>query len=244
MICTGKISSRLFNSALVLLVCLSAQAMPDSVSRATWVVNPRVHTSGYFPFTGALLNRNLVADVNVFFEKKSLGFSVLQSVDLQDRKSYVNYLQPGVFATWHISPHVRLRGFFGYVFSQTTGFCDPESDYYAAGQVNWIIANGLRIENTLLYYDYTLNQKLANRLLVEWALKKVKLSGYVWQRTVIDEGFNSTSGAIAVTVPFEINKKVSVELTATYMGYFTETKPEWALRDGAFITLAVPLSLQ
>lgn len=233
--------------ALVLLLCLAALdcAGSDSTSRATWQLIPRLHTSGYFPFTGALLNRNAIADVNLFFEKKAVGFFIFQSVDLEDRKSYANYLQPGVFGTLHLNPNLRLRGFFGFIFSQTNGFCDSESDYYAAIQANWIITPGIRVENTLLFYDYSINKKLANRLLIEWTLKKFRVSGYLWQRTVLDEKFNSTSGAVALTFPIiRISRKVNLELTSTYMGYLTEAKPDFALRDGFFFTLAMPVSLR
>jgi len=216
----------------------------DSTARASWQINPRLHSAGYFPFTGAMLNHNAVADVNIFFEKKTIGFFIFQSVDLQDRKSYASYLQPGVFATLHLTPNVRLRGFFGYIFSQTNGFSDSESDYYAAVQANWIIVPGLRVENTLLFYDYSISKKLANRLLVEWSGKRFRLSGYVWQRTVLDENLGSTSGAIALTFPIiKISPKTQLELTSTYMGYLTESKPDFALRDGFFFTLAVPISL-
>lgn len=64
---------------------------------------------------------------------------------------------------------------------------------------------------------------------------------YVWQRTVLDDPFNSTSAALAVTFPIiRLSKKVSVEFTSSYMGYLSKTKPDFALQKGAFFTLAVP----
>lgn len=215
----------------------------DSLKKSTLIINPRLHTSGYFPFTGALLNRNPVFDVNIFFEKGAFGFFVFQSFDLADRHSYVNYLQPGVFGTLRFTPNLRIRAFFGYVFSQTQGFRDPDSDYYASLQLNWVLWKEFRIENTLLYYDYTVNSdKLANRLLMEWAPGKVRISGYVWQRTVLEEGAGATSGALAITFPIvKVSKRTSLELTTTYMGYLTDHKPDFALQDGLFFTLAVPV---
>lgn len=234
---------------LLLLTCLAhgsscAKDKPDSVVAATIVLNPRMHSSGYFPFTGALLNRNPVFDVNLFYEKKGFGFFLFQSFDLADRHSYVNYLQPGVFATLRFNTQVRVRAFFGYIFSQTQSFRDPDSDYYAALQLNWQLLPGFRIENTLLYYDYTTNKKVANRILLEWAPGKVRISGYLWSRSVLEDGTTAVSGALAVTFPvIRLSRRTSVELTTTYMGYLTESKPDFALGDGAFVTVAVPMNL-
>ncbi len=235
-----------FGLALSLMLLSGFQAIAqqdqDTTPKTNWTINPRLHTSGYFPFTGALLNRNWVADVNVFMEKKAWGFFLFQSVDLEDRHSYVNYMQPGIFATLRPSQNLRLRAFFGYILSQTNSFCDPESDYYTAVQVNWNVTPSLRIENTLLFYDYSLSKKLANRFLVEWASGAFRISGYLWQRTVLDENSNSTSGSLAVTYAFRLSEKASVELTGSFIGYLTQSIPDFALRKGAFLTVAVPLT--
>jgi hypothetical protein len=221
-----------------------AQDKPDSVAGPTILLNPRIHSSGYFPFTGAILNRNPVFDVNLFYEKKAFGFFVFQSFDLADRHSYVNYLQPGVFATLRFHSQVRVRAFFGYIFSQAQSFRDPDSDYYAALQLNWQLLPNFRLENTLLYYDYTTNKKVANRLLLEWAPWRIRISGFLWHRNVIEEGTSSVSGAVAVTFPIiRLSSRANVEVTATYMGYLTESKPDYALNDGAFVTVAVPMKL-
>ena len=226
---------------VIILVDVKAQGNRDS-TRSNWAIIPRMHSAGYFPFTGALLNHNPVADVNVFFERKSWGFFVFQSVDLKDGQSYANYLQPGLFATKMLRPNMRLRAFVGYVFGQTTGFCDDDSDYYVAGQLNWTMPGNFRVENTLLFYDLTIGKKLANRFLVEWSPGKFRAGLYVWQRTELEKQFNSTSAALTVTFPIiKVTQKFSIEFSSSYMGYLSESKPSYALQRGAFFTLAVPL---
>jgi hypothetical protein len=216
----------------------------DSTARPVFTINPRLHSSGYFPFTGALLNNNPVADVNIFYERKAFGFFVFQSVDLADRHSYANYLQPGVFASWKIQPNLRIRAFFGYIFSQTQGFHDPESDFYSALGVNWVLSPHFRVENTLLFYDFSANKKLADRVLLEYSAGKFRASLYVWQRTVVDQESSSTSAAFAITFPIiKLSKTANIELTTSYMGYLSENKPDFAQQRGAFVTLAVPLNL-
>src|SRR5688572_25594693 len=96
---------------ILLLFNRGAIAHPKDSVKSTFVITPRLHSAGYFPYTGALLNTNPVFDLNVFFASKRLGFFLFQSVDLADRHSYVNYLQPGVFATFMLRPNLRLRTF-------------------------------------------------------------------------------------------------------------------------------------
>jgi hypothetical protein len=228
---------------LVLLpwVAVRADKSSDSTSRSTVNITPRLHSAGYFPFTGALLNHHPVADVNISYENKMFGAFLFQSVDMVDAHSYANYMQPGVFASLKVHRNLRVRTFFGYVFSQTQGFRDSDSDYYTGAQVNWGLSKNFRAENTLLYYDFSHSKKVANRLLLEWSSGKFRVSLYVWQRTVLDEPFNSTSAALALAFPIiKLSKKVSLEFTSSYMGYLCRTKPDFALQKGVFFTLALP----
>jgi len=234
----------LLTALVILLLHRSAVASPKDSTKSTLAITPRLHTAGYFPYTGALLNHNPVADVNVFFERKNLGFFVFQSFDLADRHTYVNYLQPGVFATFRFQPGMRLRTFAGYIFSQTEQFRDPDSDFFFAGSFNWEITKHFRIENTLLYYDFTIREKMANRLLLSWASRWVKADFYLWNRWVMEERQQAVSASLALSGPsLKLGEKASVQVTAAYMRYLTDFKPVYALRDGLIFTLAVPVNI-
>jgi hypothetical protein len=248
MISIGKrtllILAGLLTALVILLLHGSATANPKDSTKSTFVITPRLHSAGYFPYTGALLNQNPVLDVNVFFERKNLGFFVFQSFDLVDRRSYVNYLQPGVFATFRFHPGMRLRAFAGYIFAQTEHFRDPDSDFFLAANFNWDITKRFRIENTLLYYDFTIREKMANRLLLSWASRFLRADFYLWNRWVLEESQQAISASLALSGPsLKLGKKASVQLTAAYMRYLTEYKPVYALRDGLIFTLTVPVNV-
>ncbi len=232
---------------LVSMICFgSTVAAQDSTKISTTLqVLPRMHSAGYFPFTGALLNHSPVFDVNVFYERKSLGFFVFQSIDLKDRHSYANYFQPGIFATWKLDSTFKIRGFFGYIFSQTQGFRDPnDSDYYAATTLYWDPTPHLSVQNTVLFYDYNINRKLANRLLISASYPKFKVDVFLWNRAVLAEKKQAISASLALTVPIKITDKVSLQLTAAYMRYLTSYKPSFALDDGFIFTLGVPINVR
>lgn len=226
----------------------------DTVKRNTTLqIFPRLHSAGYFPFTGALLNHSPVVDVNIFYERNANaritpGFFIFQSFDIKERHSYANYFQPGLFATLRLHPTFRVRGFFGYIFSQTQGFRDPgDSDYYAATTLYWDPAKHLSIQNTVLFYDYNINRKLANRLLVSCSYEKFKAEFFLWNRLVMAEKKQAISASVALTFPIikvGENKKSAIQLTSAYMWYLTSYRPGFALDKGFIFTLGVPINVK
>lgn len=228
------------------LITIVGYAQDSTKTKSTLQILPRLHSGGYFPFTGALLNHNPVVDVNIFYEKKALGFFIFQSLDLKDRHSYANYFQPGVFATLKLHPTFKVRGFFGYIFSQTQGFRDKnDSDYYAATSLYWDPAEHLSIQNTLLFFDYNIQRKLANRLLISCSYPRFKVDFFLWDRIVLEQKVHAVSASLAITFPIiKVGEKTKIQITSAYMRYLTSYKPSFALDDGFLFTLAVPIDVR
>ena len=76
---------------------MAQQLKADTIPEVTFVITPRINSTGHFPFTGSYINKNVNADINIFFERKTLGFFLFKSHDLEEKNSIVNYLQPGIF---------------------------------------------------------------------------------------------------------------------------------------------------
>jgi hypothetical protein len=212
--------------------------------KSTFIITPRFNSTGHFPFTGSLINHNINADINIFFERKALGFFLFKSHDLQESHSIVNYFQPGVFATAQLNPSLKARVFFGYLFSQANSFRDGDSDYYTALSLYLNLAKGLRIENTSLFYDLNQQIKLADRLLLSWQTKKVKVDLYVWERVVLGEQNHATSAMLAITFPtIKVSESVTIVFSSSYQRYLTNNRPSFALKDGFLFSLSMPFSL-
>jgi hypothetical protein len=208
---------------LVALIGFQSQAQNDSLERDL-VITPRVNSAGHFPFTGALLNRHVNFDVNIFYERRKVGFFLFQSVDPINRRSYVNYFQPGVFKRFDFTPNFRIRVFYGYIFSQTIGFRDKDSDHYAATTGYWNFGKW-GIENTALFFDLTLSAKLANRLFINYTWEKFRFDAYVWHRWAFANGFHSTSAAVAINFPkINLGKKTAITTGVNFQGAFVKTK--------------------
>lgn len=206
---------------------------------------PRFNSSGHFPYTGALINRNVNFDINVYYENRGYGFFVFKSWDLEDSHSFVNYLQPGIFKKVKFSPSFQLGLFFGYLFSQTSEFRDEDSDYYTAAVAYWTLTETLKLENTSLFFDLTQSSKLANRLLLTWTIGRFRIDFYTWHRWVFNAGQHATSASLAVNFPrIRISEVMSIQSTASYQGYLTAAKPDFAMRDGFLLSIGFPMEIR
>lgn len=224
---------------------IAQQHKRDTVPEVTFVITPRLNSTGHFPFTGSYINRNLNADINIFFERKTLGFFLFKSQDLEDKHSIVNYLQPGIFKKVELSSSFKLRFFVGYLFSQTQGFRDPDSDYYSAVVAYWSLDNNIRLEHTALFFDMTNNEKLANRFVFSYTLNGFKFDVFVWNRLVLGDISSSTSASLSVNFPLiKLSDKVSIQSTVSYQGYLSRAKPEYAMRRGALFSVSFPISMR
>lgn len=243
----SKVAWIIFLVSLVSSAWSQDQTQPESTPKAakpTFLISPRFNSAGHFPFSGALINNHPNFDINVFYEKKGNGFFVFKSQDLKDSHSIVNYLQPGISKKFKLRTNLRLGIFFGYVFSQTEGFKDKDSDYFTAAVIYWTITDRLKLENTALFFDLSQSVKLANRTLLSYTLKEFKFDIYVWERIVFEADAYATSASFAINFPkIRLSDALHIQNTISYQGYLTPAKPEWALRRGLLISVAFPISI-
>jgi hypothetical protein len=240
--------SKLLLSCIILLATVSTPSLSQDQSvgnpKTNFSITPRFNSAGHFPFSGALLNKNLNFDTNIYFEYKKNGFFIFKSIDLQDKRSFINYLQPGVFRKFQLSPKLKLGTFFGYVFNQTREWRDPDSDYFTAAVLYWTIHDRLKFESTSLFFDLSQSVKLANRFLVNYKVKKFQFDAYVWHRVVFDSNTHAISASLAVNFPIiRLTDKIAIQNTVSYQGYLTSSKPDFAMRKGLLISVAFPITI-
>lgn len=225
----------------------------DSLKRAKkktkgdFIITTRLHSTSHFPFTGSFINRHLNFDVNVYYEKNRTGFFLFKAQDLEDKHGFVNYFQPGVFRRFPVGKKVVLSFFGGYLFNQTAGFSDKDSDVWGAFNASWSINEHFKIENTALFFNLTkpeLNTQWANRTVFSAMYSDFKFDLYLWHNIVFESNFQFTSGALAVTFPkIHISEKIKIQNSFMYQSYLSENKPSWSMRNGFLFTIAVPIQL-
>lgn len=223
---------------------LSQSQSEGDLPKPNFSIMPRFNSAGHFPFSGALLNKNLNFDTNIYFEYKKNGFFIFKSIDLEDKHSFVNYLQPGIFRKFQLHSKFKLGTFFGYVFNQTYEFRDKDSDYFTAAVAYWTINDHLKLENTSLFFDLSQSVKLANRFLLNYKVKKFQFDVYLWHRIVFDSNSHATSASLAINFPrIKLTDTIAIQNTVSYQGYLTQSKPDFAMRKGLLISVAFPITV-
>lgn len=240
------------HSIVILLTLYAGMTLAGTSSDSTrpakiFTITPRFNSAGHFPFSGALINHNINFDVNVYYQRGMTGFFLFKSWDLRDTHSIVNYFQPGIFQKFNVGKKLNLGFFTGYIFSQTNGFSDSDSDFFLANVTTWTPSEKIRIENTALFFNLTkpeLSTTLANRFLLNYFLDKWKFDVYVWERVEFRNNFFATSASFAVNFPkIRLSDSVFILNTLSYQGYITEAKPDWAMRDGFLYSLSFPITV-
>ncbi|HEY5822760.1 MAG TPA: hypothetical protein VIT44_00250 [Cyclobacteriaceae bacterium] len=228
---------------IILATHLQGQSKKDTTQLSSVIIVPRLNSAGYFPFTGALLNHNTNFDVNFVYEHQAFGLLLFKSVDLQEKKSPINYLQTALFKHFPVGKTTSLRVFFGYVFSQTQAFRDEkDSDYFGAVTFYWDINSRLRLENIILYNDITIQQKIVNRLLLMYTLNDFRFDFSIHERIVFETAHWSTSAVWTVNFPkLKLTKHLAAQTTVAYQNYLTHNRPGFALKNGFLFSLSFPL---
>lgn len=213
--------------------------------RGDFVITTRLHSMSHFPFTGSFLNRHLNVDINVFYERNRMGAFLFKAQDLEDRHGIVNYLQPGVFKRFPVGKKLTFTLFGGYLFTQTAGFSDKDSDVWGAFHTTWLINDHFKVENTALFFNITkpeLSAQLANRTVFSALVKDFKFDFYLWHNIVFETNFQFTSAAVAVNFPkIHLSEKIKIQNSFMYQSYLSENKPSWAMRNGFLFSIAVPI---
>jgi hypothetical protein len=66
----------------------------------------------------------------------------------------------------------------------------------------------------------------------------------LWQRIVFETHQYATSASLAVTIPkIKLTNAMHIQNTISYQTYLTEAKPDWAMRQGLLVSVAIPIAL-
>jgi hypothetical protein len=215
--------------------------------KGDFIVTTRLHSVSHFPFSGSYINRHLNVDLNLFYERNRIGAFLFKAQDLEDKHGIVNYFQPGIFKRFPAGKNLTFTVFGGYLFNQTAGFSDKDSDVWTALGTTWNISNHFKIENTALFFNVTkteLNSQWANRTVISAIYRDFKFDLYIWHNIVFKTNFQFTSAALALNFPkIHLSDKIKIQNSFSYQSYLSENKPSWAMRHGFLFSIAVPIQI-
>lgn len=211
------------------------------------VITPKLHSAGYFPYSGACFNYHPNIELNVTARYREVGAFVTKYFDFVDSRSSVNYTTVGLFGSVHINPRLKVTPYAGYFFAQKHSFMDKASDMWACLMIRLTISERFWIENTSLVTNlmhHTATAGLVNRINAAVMIGKFRLDSYTFYTHSMHTSLHGVSASFAVTSPeWTLSHTVSLKVQASFLQQITDEWPEGAHERGFFMSLIVPIDI-
>ena len=208
-------------------------------------ITPKLHSAGYFQYSGALFNYHPNIELNVTVDYKRLGAFITKYHDFVDSHSPVNYTTVGLYGSVEIGPQVKVTPYAGYFFAQKHSFMDKASDLWGGLVIRLTISENFWIENTTLVSSllhHTATTSFANRLNVALMVGKFRLDSYAWYAHSMHTTLHGASTGLAVTSPkWVLSQTVSIKAQVTLLQQITQDRPVGAYEHGLIVSLIVPI---
>jgi hypothetical protein len=224
---------------------LLAQNKKSHQDAYTFEIVPSLHTTGHFQYTGAYVNNHLNADIQAYYERQGVGFLAFKSLDFVDAHTAINYLQIGAIKKWRVNKKVVIMPYVGYLFVQSEGFRDRDSDFWSAIKVEYKLNDQLTIENTMLLLNVVkteLGSSFNNRFKASVVLGQFEFEIYLWYKRNFDNAFKFVSGSTKILFPkIKIHPRFYIRNALAIQSYLSNEKPSFAQQRGILFSTTFPL---
>ncbi len=208
-------------------------------------ITPKLHSAGYFQYSGALYNYHPNIELNVTVNYRQLGAFITKYHDFVDSHSSVNYTTVGLYGSVQINQRVKVTPYAGYFFAQKHSFMDKASDLWAGLVIRLTISKSIWIENTTLVSNllhHSSTTSMANRLNATLMIGKFRLDSYAWYAHSMHTALHGASTGFAVTSPeWALSQAVSMKAQVTLLQQITHERPAGAYERGLVVSLIVPI---
>jgi len=208
-------------------------------------ITPKLHSAGYFQYSGTLLNYHPNIELNVTVNYKRLGAFITKYHDFVDSHSSVNYTTVGLYGSVQIGPQVKVTTYAGYFFAQKHSFMDKASDLWGGLVIKLTMSENIWIENTSLVSNllhHTSAMSLANRLNGTLMIRKFRLDTYAWYSHSMHSALQGVSTGFAVTSPeWAVSRTVAMKVQVSFLQQITHEWPAGAHERGLLASLIVPI---
>ena len=235
--------------SLWFIVCVkgTAQQSESKTEKQSYSleITPKLHSAGYFQYSGALFNYHPNIELNVTVNYKQLGAFITKYYDFVDSHSSLNYTTVGLYGSVHIGPQIKVTPYAGYFFAQKHSVMDKGSDLWAGLVIRLTISENIWIENTTLVSNllhHTATTSLANRVNAALMVGKFRLDSYAWYAHSMHTALHGVSTGLALTSPeWTLSQVVSIKAQVTFLQQITQERPAGAYERGVLVSLIVPI---
>jgi len=164
----------------------TAQAAKDSMRKNAPSFTLGLHSQGFVPFSGSVLNRHAMFDALFIVPVKPVTFFLYKSLDIQDYRTDLNYITTGFLKTYNLSGSFSLTTAAFYCISQAGSVMDSTSDAGFIIKATYNISKVVSVENTEMFSNLTkstLQKDFVSRLQISYQSKMLDVSISAWYNT-------------------------------------------------------------
>lgn len=228
----------------------SSQAAPeDSVTsngkdkrKSNLKLTTRIHSVGFFNFSGRICNDNAAFDLAVQYDRKAFGISVFHAFDLYDTHSPNNFAFGLIYKKFRVSERITVTPHFGFI----VGEWGKEKGDREVLITSARLTNKLTIDHTLLLAN--LGQRefhdCVNRVRLHCAVDQhLNFMWALWhnnrvfdQDAYLSSGLNATYAHLKIAENVELSSGVTLLVMAT-----TSNEEVFPRKNGIVFTIGATI---
>ena len=217
-------------------------AKKTAPSRYNWRLTTRLHSLGYFSFTGRLNSSNPAADANFTIENKQWGATVIKVSDLLDHRTDNNFAIILLYRNFRIGKRWTITPNAAGILEQQSGVADKGSDLSFLLITSYKISPTLTIDHTSIFTNLVFDRAekdWINRVRLLYSKKHWDVTLLAWQNNKVLDPTEYYSGGVTVyysRVPVSPHVLLSAGLTGVKMPHSSHPD-EFPPRNGILLTL-------
>ncbi len=238
------IFARLFSTAKEIDFEDSVRA-PKKERYSKSTLNMRLHTVGYFSFTGRIISPNPALDFFYTYDRKQWGFVMFKAFDLYDHTTSNNFMLAMFRKNFNLGKRLTVTPQVGAILEQSYSFADKGSDVASIIITSYKISNTLTIDQTMILGNLVVDPQerdMANRIRLLYSKNHWDLTWLMWHNNKLIDHDNSEYFSCGINVYYSRIKVsdhflISAGVSGVRMNY-TNDEAAYPMRNGVFFTLA------
>ncbi|GHN01283.1 hypothetical protein WSM22_27720 [Cytophagales bacterium WSM2-2] len=212
--------------------------------RSKSTLTTRLHTVGYFSFTGRIISTNPAFDFMYTYDRKQWGFTLFKAFDLYDHNSSNNFTLAMLRKSFKLTNRLTVTPHIGTILEQNNSFADKGSDISSIIITSYKVSNHLTIDHTAILGNLVLEQSERdwfNRFRILYSKNHWDVTALLWHNNKIMDNDNSEYFSAGLNL-FYNRMKISdhLMLSAGASGLVmacSNIPSEYPKRNGVFFTL-------
>jgi len=232
-------------------VTTSAEVLEDTIrtkkkerhSKST--LTTRLHTMGYFSFTGRIISPNPALDFFYTYDRKQWGFVVFKAFDLYDHTTSNNFTLAMFRKNFKITDRLTISPQIGTILEQSFSFADKGSDIASIIITSYRVSNNLTVDQTMIFGNLVVDQAERdwfNRVRFLYTNGHWDVTALFWHNNKLIDHDNSEYFSTGINVYYSRIKMSEHFLLSAGVSGLTmpcsTNKGEYPQRNGVFFTLA------